>query len=87
MRTIPRGQRWKKDAPARPLGPLALAAALGVAVLSAGCSSSIQTPLPSLSPAASSSMTESEQQKAVNEMNQLRATHEQDAARSIEESR
>lgn len=90
MRTIPRGQRWKKSRKVRPAGrvaPLAAAAALAVAALSAGCSSSIQTPLPSLAPSSSSAMSQHEQAQAVDELNRLRATHEQDAARSIEESR
>ena len=90
MRTFPRGQQVKNAPPeraAKPIRPLTAAAALAAAVLIAGCSSSVQTPLPSLSPSSSTSMSESEQKEAVKELNRLRTSSEQDAIRSIEESR
>lgn len=97
MRNKPRGQCRKDDVPARSatslslsknLSPgLLLAAALGAAALAGGCSSSIQTPLPSLSPSASTSLSQRQKDEAVDELNRVRASHEQDAARSIEESR
>ncbi|HEY8247404.1 MAG TPA: hypothetical protein VIG38_09005 [Hyphomicrobium sp.] len=57
-----------------------------LALAAAGCSSN-STPLPDLKPSVSTSMSQKEQQKAVDELNQKRQTHEQDAERQIEEQR
>jgi hypothetical protein len=62
-------------------------ACLAVAVLAVGGCSSIATPLPDLGPTGSTSMSKDDQKKAVEELNQKRATHEQDAEKQIEDSR
>jgi sugar (pentulose or hexulose) kinase len=67
----------------------ALASGLAIALAAAfagGCSTSIQTPLPDLKP-ASTSLSQAEREKAVDELNKKRATHEQDAEQQIEQSR
>jgi len=90
MRKIVRGQSRRMPRPtgtARPFRPLMAAAWLTVAVLGAGCASSVQTPLPDLRPSGSTAMSNQQQKQAVDELNRLRTTHEQDAARTIEESR
>ncbi len=63
------------------------AAVLALAALSGGCSTSIQTPLPDIKPTASTALTQEERKKAVEELNKVRATHEQDAEQQIEQSR
>jgi hypothetical protein len=55
--------------------------------LAAGGCSSISTPLPDITPTASTSMSAKDQQKAVDELNKKRDTHEEDAEREIENSR
>ena len=55
--------------------------------LAAGGCSSINTPLPDLKPSVSTSMSQQDRQKAVDELNSKRDTHEQDAERQIEDSR
>jgi hypothetical protein len=62
-------------------------ACLALAVLAIGGCSSISTPLPDLGPTGSTSMSKEDQKKAVDELNQKRATHEQDAEKQIEDSR
>ena len=62
-------------------------AALVYLALAAGGCSSISTPLPDLKPSVSTSMSQTDQQKAVDELNLKRQTHEQDAERQIEEQR
>jgi hypothetical protein len=62
-------------------------ACLAVAALAVGGCSSIATPLPDLGPTGSISMSKEDQKKAVDELNQKRATHEQDAEKEIEGSR
>lgn len=62
-------------------------AGLLLAVSMTACSTSVQTPLPDLTPVSSSSLSQEEQQKAVEELNRKRATHEQDAEKQIEQSR
>ncbi len=64
----------------------ALAFAAALAVLAGGCSS-IATPLPDIKPAVSTSMSQKDKQKAVEELNKVRETHEQDAEKEIEQSR
>jgi hypothetical protein len=61
-------------------------ACLAVALAVGGCSS-IATPLPDLGPTGSTAMSKEDQKKAVDELNQKRATHEQDAEKQIEDSR
>jgi len=56
-------------------------------LLLGGCSTSIQTPLPDLGPTSSTALTQEERKKAVDELNRVRATHEQDAEQQIEQSR
>ena len=70
----------------RPLRALFIAAALCLAAGAAGCSS-IETPLPDLKPAASTSLTQAEKTKAMDELAQKRATHEHDAEQQIEDAR
>jgi hypothetical protein len=62
------------------------AAVLALALLG-GCSSSIQTPLPDLGRTASTSLSQEEKKKAVDELNEVRATHEQNAKQEIEQAR
>jgi hypothetical protein len=57
-----------------------------LALVAGGCSS-INTPLPDLKPGVSTSMSQKDQQKAVDELNSKRATHEQDAEKEIQDSR
>jgi hypothetical protein len=69
---------------------IALLAVIGLALVALatnGCSTGIQTPLPDLKSAASTSLTEEERKKAVEELNRKRATHEQDAEQEIERAR
>jgi len=61
------------------------AAALALSLL-AGCSS-IETPLPDIKPVSTTSLSQEERKKAVEELNKKRATHEQDAEQQIEQSR
>ncbi len=56
-------------------------------LLIGGCSTSIQTPLPDLGPTSSTALSQEERKKAVDELNRVRATHEQDAEQQIEQSR
>jgi hypothetical protein len=88
-------QPWK-DSRAKERHTMALArmpwrgvglACLAVAALAVGGCSSIATPLPDLGPTGSISMSKEDQKKAVDELNQKRATHEQDAEKEIEGSR
>jgi hypothetical protein len=51
-----------------------------------GCST-VRTPLPDTKPAASTSLSKEETKKAVEELNKVRATHEQAAAEQIEQDR
>jgi hypothetical protein len=69
---------------ARALGGAALLAACALA---GGCGTSVQTPLPDLGPVVPTSLTQAERTKAVEELNRMRATHEQDAVQEIEQSR
>jgi hypothetical protein len=69
-----------------PLRALSIAAALCLAAGTGGCSS-ISTPLPDLKPAASTSLTQAEKTKAMDELAQKRATHEHDAEQQIEDAR
>ncbi len=64
--------------------------ALAVSALvftSGGCGTTTETPLPSLVPVGSSSLTQEQQKLAIQELNKKKATHEQDAIRYIEQSR
>ncbi len=69
---------------------LPTAVALGVALawvaLTGGCSS-IATPLPEIKPSVSTAMSQKDKQKAVEELNKVRETHEQDAEKEIVQSR
>ena len=64
---------------------------LGSATLAAlclsGCASGVQTALPEMSRPAASSMSLQEHQKAVNELQEVGRTHDDDAERQIESSR
>ena len=62
-------------------------AAVACLALAGGACSSITTPLPDLTPTVTSSMSQPERQKAVEELNKKGATHEQDAEKQIEHSR
>ena len=65
---------------------IALGLALGSVALTGGCSS-IATPLPEIKPSVSTAMSQKDKQKAVEELNKKRETHEQDAEKEIEQSR
>jgi hypothetical protein len=65
---------------------LALAVS-ALVVTSPGCGTTTETPLPSLVPPGSSSLTQEQQKLAIQELNKKKATHEQDAIRYIEQSR
>jgi len=72
--------------------PAAVSALLGLAVsalvvASGGCGTTTEIPLPSLGPVGSSSLTHEQQKMAIQELNNKKATHEQDAIRYIEQSR
>ena len=59
--------------------------AVACLALAGGACSSIATPLPDLGPTGSTSMSKEDQKKAVDDLNQKRATHEQDAEKQIEQ--
>jgi len=61
----------------------ALGASLGMALCVIGCAS-ITTPLPDLRPRSSTAMSQPEQQRAMDELNRKRDTHEEEAERQIE---
>ena len=69
------------------LKPQLVAAALVCAALAGGCGTAIDTPLPEFRPIAATSLTQAEKAKAVEELNNKRATHEQDAEAAIEQAR
>ncbi len=56
-------------------------------IASGGCGTSSQTPLPSLGPIGSNSLTQEQQKLAIQELNKKKVTHEQDAISYIEQSR
>ena len=58
-----------------------------IVVTSGGCGTTTETPLPSLGPVGSSSLTHEQQKMAIQELNNKKATHERDAIRYIEQSR
>jgi hypothetical protein len=63
-------------------------ATLAVLVTLGGCASGIQTPLPDLpTTPISSSMSQQDRQKAVDELEQAGRTHEEAAEKQIESSR
>lgn len=57
---------------------------LCLAFIMTGCSSSISTPLPDLKPSTSTAMSQQDRQKAMEELNRKRDTHEEEAERQIE---
>jgi hypothetical protein len=59
---------------------------LAVAAFVGGCSS-IETPLPEIRPISSTSLSQEDRKKAVDELNRKGATQEQDAEHQIEQSR
>jgi hypothetical protein len=80
-----RGRKRRQMALLRlPHGKLAVAC---LALASGACSSSIKTPLPDLTPTVTSSISQPDRQKAMDELNKKRETHEQDAEKAIEEAR
>jgi hypothetical protein len=56
-------------------------------IISGGCGTTVETPLPSLGPIGSSSLSQDQQKMAIQELNKKKATYEQDAIRHIEQSR
>jgi hypothetical protein len=62
-------------------GCVTLAAA---AALAAGCSQAIETPLPALGEITRDLLTAEEQRKAIEDLNQRKATHQADAIKAIE---
>jgi hypothetical protein len=65
-----------------------LGAAVSAAIIiSGGCGTTVETPLPSLGPIGSSSLPQDQQKMAIQELNKKKATYEQDAIRHIEQSR
>jgi hypothetical protein len=68
-------------------GILAVPSAALALFLLGGCSTSIRTALPDVGPSVSTTLSQEERKKAVEELNKARATHEQDAEQQIEQSR
>jgi hypothetical protein len=62
-------------------------AVLLVACACGGCSTTVETPFPDIKPVSSTSLSQEQQKKAVEELNKARATHERDAEQQIEQSR
>lgn len=63
-------------------------AAVGAALALGGCASTITTPLPELPNShVSSSMSQQDRKKAMEDLGRARDTHEQDAEKQIESSR
>ncbi len=60
---------------------------LGLILAVQGCSSTITTPLPNTAPSVTSSISPQDRQKEMDELKSKAVTHEQDAARQIENSR
>jgi hypothetical protein len=81
------GLQWGKGASNGAPAAALLAAALALAAVTGGCGTAIQTPLPEIGPASSTSLSQEDRTKAVDELNKIRATHEQDAEHQIERSR
>ncbi len=71
----------------RRLAAAGSAAAFALASLAGGCSTASRTPLPDIKPVSSTALSQEERKKAVEELNKVRATHEQDAEAQIEQSR
>jgi hypothetical protein len=69
------------------LGRKARLTALAALLIAGGCGTAIETPLPDVKAAGSTSLTQAERDKAVAELNRKRATHEQDAEQQIEQAR
>jgi hypothetical protein len=72
--------------------PVSLKVLLGAVVSAAiitsgGCGTTVETPLPRLGPIGSSSLSQDQQKMAIQELNNKKATYEQDAIRHIEQSR
>jgi hypothetical protein len=65
----------------------ALFAAGALTLAIGGCGTAIETPLPDVKAATSTSLTQAERDKAVAELNKKRLTHEQDAEQQIEQAR
>jgi hypothetical protein len=61
--------------------------AVACLALASGACSSVNTPLPDLTPTVTSSVSHPDRQKAMEELNKKGATHQQDAEKEIEESR
>jgi hypothetical protein len=83
MQGLQGGKDASDGAPAAAL----LAAVLALAASMGGCGTAIQTPLPEIKPVSSTSLSQEDRTKAVEELNKKRATHEQDAEQEIERSR
>lgn len=63
-------------------------AVVGAALALGGCASGITTPLPEMpSSHVSSSMSQQDRKKAMEDLSRARDTHEQDAEKQIEQSR
>ena len=89
MKAMQRGTGRRSNVRRRPVvgraAALALAAIAGA--LLGGCSSTNRTPLPDIKPVSSTALSQEERKKAVEELDNKRATHEQDAEEQIEQSR
>lgn len=86
MRVMQMGIGAREGAAGR-LGPLLAGVGLTLALLVGGCGTAIETPLPDVRAVGSTALSQSERAKAVKELNEKRATHEQDAEQQIEQSR
>jgi hypothetical protein len=73
----------------RHLRPACVLAASGLAaaVLAGGCGTAIETPLPDVRAAGSTSLSQTEKAKAIDDLNHARTTHEREAEQQIEQSR
>jgi hypothetical protein len=82
------GLHWGKvGSDGAPAAALLTAAALAFAAVTGACGTAIPTPLPDIKPVSSTSLSQEDRTKAVEELNKKRATHEHDAEQEIEQSR
>lgn len=81
-----RCRRMRRQAPLQrtPHGKMAVVC---LALACGACSSTIKTPLPNITPTVTSSISQPDRQKAMEELNKKGETHEQDAEKQIEGAR
>jgi hypothetical protein len=85
-REVPRG--GSAEPPRAAARRVVLAAGMLSLILAGqGCSSTITTPLPTTAPTVTSSISQQDRKKEMDELQSKAATHEADAERQIENSR